>query len=128
MKKSVAVLAITLSSVSIAENIEVPHQFVSGTKASAAQVNDNFEVVVTESNSQNTRISALEASTTASIVSDQLVCYGDSGWPSPIYSKFADCTQSSDLENPRSLTLKEVLAEGWVAISSGQYSWIFHKF
>lgn len=127
MKKSVAVLAITLSSLSIAENIEVPYQFVSGTKASAAQVNDNFEVVVTESNSQNTRISALEAST-ASIVSDQLVCSGGSGWPNPLYGGFADCTQSSDLENPRSLTLKEVLAEGWVAISSGQNSWIFHKF
>jgi hypothetical protein len=127
MKISVAVLAITLSSLSIAENIEVPYQFVSGTKASAEQVNDNFEVVVTESNSQNTRISALEAST-ASIVSDQLVCHGGSDWPNPLRSGFADCMQSSDLENPRRLTLKEVLAEGWIAINSSEYSWIFHKF
>jgi hypothetical protein len=45
-----------------AAQIEAPHEFVNGTTADAIEVNENFAVLVDESNDQDDRLTALEGS------------------------------------------------------------------
>ena len=53
------------AAVSYAATVSVPHTFTNGTVADAGQVNANFSALETESNAQDLRIAALEASMTA---------------------------------------------------------------
>lgn len=130
--------AFFLSAVHVsAGQIEIPHSFTAGTKAIAAQVNENFTALVGESNSQDSRISTAESSITDVIVesnsqdlrinaleavtlttvSDQLICVVFYSWPTAGSSY--DCVQRSDPSNIRSLTYAQVSQEGWTAISVG---------
>jgi len=60
---AVAVVAIPLAA--YAAQISVPYNFVNGTVADATEVNANFTTLETESNAQDLRLAALEASVAA---------------------------------------------------------------
>ncbi len=130
MKKHLAVMTVIFSTYLMAEVIEVPNQFVSGTKALASEVNANFDMLVVESNSQNTRISAIEASA-VSTVHDQLICVTPITWLT--HKHPADlCVKQSDPLNRTQPTYADIATEGWVATSvggsgSGDNIFIFNK-
>ena len=52
-----------IAGAAVADTISVPNQFQSGATISSTQVNDNFTALVTESNLNDARISALENAT-----------------------------------------------------------------
>lgn len=113
----------------VAGQVEIPHDFSAGSKAVAAHVNDNFSALKEESNSQDTRINALEA-VSLPAVNDQLICIVYYTWPTS--GSAYDCAQRSDSSNIRSLTYSQVAQEGWTAISVGgdgnnRVTYIFSK-
>ncbi|WHI45364.1 hypothetical protein ACJJIW_08780 [Microbulbifer sp. JMSA004] len=138
--KFIKYAAVILSLCSLNANagqIELPHTFSSGTKAVAAEVNENFSTLVVESNSQDSRISLAESSLTEAIkesnsqdlrinaleavtlttVTDQLICVVHYTWP--IDGSSYDCAQQSAPSDIRSLTYSQVAQEGWTATSVG---------
>src|SRR4026208_390655 len=46
-----------------ADQIDLPHTFTAGTKAKAVEVNSNFGALLSESNSQDSRLETLETTT-----------------------------------------------------------------
>lgn len=116
MQKYLAAMAITFSSSLMAEVIEIPNQFVSGIKALASEVNENLDVIVTESNSQNARITALEMST-LSAINDQMICVTPFNWATGGAAHY--CVKQSDPLNSTQPTYVDVAAEGWKATSVG---------
>lgn len=108
------------------QTIDVPHTFSAGTRASASEVNENFQRLVSESNSQDARIEALRSSQS---VSDQLICYvAGSGFANPNFNQQARCRQASDLNNIINMTLDEILLNGWIAVSASEQNWIFNMY
>lgn len=71
-----AVVAVLASIVS-AEQIAVPNQFAAGSPARAAEVNANFDVLVQESNAQDTRIAALRGDLEKVGLVEQMFCAAD---------------------------------------------------
>ena len=102
----------------LSEQVEIPNSFVSGSKAYASEVNENFSVLEDESNSQDIRIQALESSASKKPL-DQLICPGDQDFWFLQDSRLNDCVQSSNPTVIRSLTYTQVAEEGWVAVSLG---------
>ncbi|WP_444925613.1 hypothetical protein ACJJI4_14525 [Microbulbifer sp. TRSA002] len=121
------VLSIISTHLSAAEIIEVPNIFVSGEKAIAAEVNENFSYLVAESNDQNIRLNTLE-SLVALDYEDKMVC---AVWHTWIYSGDAEeCVQISDPTNVKNFTFAEVISNEWELISIGggdRQAYIFGK-
>jgi len=109
-------MTIIFSSALSAEVIGVPNQFFSGTKALASEVNENFDVLVNESNSQDTRIAALEASAMSGVM-DQLVCRTPFNWL--IGGAAYHCVSLSDPENVTYPTYVDIANDGWVVSTVG---------
>jgi hypothetical protein len=101
---------------SLADQISVPNRFVAGERATAAEVNDNFEVLESEVNAHDNRIATLEAHVVQS-VDDQLICVAFYQWP--IDGSAYNCVTRSDPSNIRPLTYAAVAQESWVLVSVG---------
>ena len=131
MKLKILVVAPMLSIVfgnASAGQITIPNSFTSGAKAVAGEVNENFSALVLESNSQDSRISAIESSAVAIniIINDQLFCNtpGDN-WIQ--YNYTLSCVQRSDSGSIKSFTLTQILSEGWVSTSVTGRTVLFNK-
>lgn len=59
----VVLATVSFGSVTLASDVALPHTFVSGTKAKAAEVNNNFNAVKTAVDDNNSRVNALEEQT-----------------------------------------------------------------
>jgi|GEM_PF-3691091 len=70
-------VAAVLASIVAAEQISVPHQFTAGSPARASEVNENFDVIVQESNAQDVRIAALKGDFDTLSNVEQLFCSSD---------------------------------------------------
>ncbi|WP_444894580.1 hypothetical protein ACJJIE_10740 [Microbulbifer sp. TRSA001] len=116
MHKYLTFMIITFSFSAIAEEIEIPNEFFSGGKALASEVNENFDVLVNESNAQNARISVLEASSISN-VSDQLICRTPLNWL--VSGAATHCVKKSDASNVTYPTYAVVASEGWIVSSIG---------
>ena len=57
-----ASLPLAITGHASAEQLTIPNTFISGTKAVAEEVNQNFSVLAAESNAQDSRISSVEGS------------------------------------------------------------------
>ena len=66
-----------LFSFATAEQISIPHEFSAGSPARAADVNENFDTLVKESNAQDERIVAVEAGLAAAENAEQMYCTYD---------------------------------------------------
>src|SRR5687767_3990048 len=97
----------------LATQIDIPHQFTSGTPARAAEVNANFTALADESNAQDTRLTALEGSHRT--VSAQMICRSEFFFASGVWR----CVRSTTPTVLDELSLAEIFAEGWTADSIG---------
>ncbi|MEO0399305.1 MAG: hypothetical protein AAF224_07745 [Pseudomonadota bacterium] len=104
-----------VASVAVAEQIEIPNTFVAGTPARASEVNANFAALASESNAQDTRVSALEAA----VPEQQVICLvfingnpTSGGWPGNPVSEWS-CVSSSNPTTTFSESLSDLLADGW---------------
>ena len=100
----------------LAAQIDIPHQFTSGTPARAAEVNANFAALAEESNAQDTRLTAIESSSRR--VSAQMICQTFSGL-SPVAPLTFRCVRDSNPAGREDLTYADIVAEGWVGVSIG---------
>ena len=115
-----------------ADQISVPHEFFAGTRAKANEVNENFAILVAESNlqdarlsSQDSRLESLEAIDRTP--SDQLVCNGGSSWAiTPPMRVF--CHQSSEPGVISQLTFPGIVTTGWTLIAVGNGVFVFNKY
>lgn len=144
MRKMILIALLVPFTMLSADEIDLPHTFAAGTTAKAAEVNNNFGVLLAESNSQDgrlealettaaevsenvttlasengaqeNRLAALEAASTPT-VSDQLICVVFNSWA--INGSSYGCVQASNPTNVRSMTYAQVAEEQWVAVSVG---------
>ena len=58
-------ILVSVASIASADQVAIPHTFSNGTVADADSVNANFQALIVESNDQDSRISALEATVAA---------------------------------------------------------------
>lgn len=115
MKKLIiASILSALATTSIAADISIPNTFSSGTPAVAAEVNENFSVLATESNSQNVRINALE---TSSVISAQMIC--EASFLAIRETQQVNCLASTGASATTYDSLAGIFAEGWQAASIG---------
>jgi len=88
----------------LAGQIDIPHQFTSGTPARAAEVNANFAALAEESNAQDTRLTAIENS--SSRVSAQMICQNGFG----IGNMTFQCVRDSNPVATETLTYADIVA------------------
>lgn len=100
----------------LAAQIDIPHQFMSGTPARAAEVNANFATLAEESNTQDSRLAAVENSSLR--VSAQMLCKLPAGLDGPAVTNLT-CVRSSNPGVKENLTYTDAVAEGWIAVSFG---------
>ncbi|MBW1689090.1 MAG: hypothetical protein JRS35_29070 [Deltaproteobacteria bacterium] len=81
VRLALVVAVLGVAAVSYAAQISMPYTFVNGTIADANEVNANFGVLVTESNAQDLRIGALEASPPGGTVTSVNTGSGLAGGP-----------------------------------------------
>ena len=131
MKISVylAVGAVFVVCTALAAQIDTPHQFTSGTPARAAEGNANFAVLADESNEQDTRLTAIESSSRR--VSAQMVCTFPFGL-AEVGETTVRCLRDSNPGATEFSTYSAIIAEGWIAVSTGgepsQFVMLFHQY
>ncbi|AWF82888.1 hypothetical protein BTJ40_19835 [Microbulbifer sp. A4B17] len=126
---------VLFANASFAEQISVPNEFFSGSRALAAEVNENFTAlvdesnaqdiriensealildIVSESNSQDERIAALEGAASK----EQLIC---KSWHTYWYSGNGsiECISSSSSSTISFSLVQDIYAAGWQAKSVG---------
>ena len=115
MKKFVLVGGLLFAAV-VAAADAIPYTFAPGTAIKSAEVNENFKSLHASAVAQESRIQGLEAAATAK-PTDQLLCV--------VYSSFVvdgsafPCVQATGPSAPRSLTMQQILTEGWVSVAAG---------
>ncbi|MEM8496388.1 MAG: hypothetical protein AAF542_00105 [Pseudomonadota bacterium] len=129
MKFICGVILVAIATLALAEPIEVPNTFVPGTRAVAAEVNENFQAIAAESNQNDARLTALEANQSGSIA-DQLVCIAadnlhDWARVPPI---IASCVRKSDPTNVLNMTALEILQDGWFVAIVQDFNFVYEKY
>ena len=117
MKKFVFVLlGGLLSAAVVGATDSIPFTFTSGSPIKSAEVNENFKSLQTSAAVHENRLQGLEA-VLAAKPADQLICvlwvhYAVDG------TAFT-CVQASSPNTPRSLSMPQILSEGWISVASG---------
>jgi hypothetical protein len=113
----------------LAAQVEIPHQFSAGTRANSAEVNANFAALAAESNAQDTRLAAIEGSSRR--ISAHMICTFPFGIGRPGETPVR-CVRDTSPGMPEDSTYSAIVAEGWVAVSTGgepgQFVTVFHQF
>jgi hypothetical protein len=105
-----------LMSAAAAVGAAIPYTFAPGTPIKSAEVNENFKTLQTSALAHETRILGLESALSAK-PTDQLFCVLFPDWATG--GTAFPCLQASSPGATRSLTMQDVLAEGWVAVGVG---------
>ena len=115
MKKLVLIAGLLFAAVVGAAG-SIPFTFAPGTAIKSAEVNANFQSLQASAVAHESRLQGLEAAVSAK-PADQLFC-------SLHFSMLTDgsafpCIQASSPGTPRSLSMPQLLAEGWISVASG---------
>ena len=117
MKKAVAtaIAAVCVTATAWAADL-VPHVFQPGSTIKSAEVNANFDGLRVAAAAQETRLQALEAAAAAP-PSDQLICVLYTTWV--VDGTAFPCVQATASSTQRSLTMAQILGEGWITVAIG---------
>lgn len=111
-QQSVQIAALDDTIADIGTNLESLNQSVD---ANGATLTDISSVLSTISDSLVSIDTKLTTTSPAS-VSDQLLCRGQ---PRNLATETMQCLQASNTSSTRSLTMAQIFAEGWIAVSLG---------
>ncbi len=109
----------------IGANLESFHQSVDANGATLTDISSVLSVI----SSSLVSIDSKLTTTSPAAVSDQLLCRGQ---PRNLATETMQCLQASDTSSTRDLTMAQIFAEGWIAVSLGgpddyYAGYIFHK-
>jgi hypothetical protein len=94
----------------------IPFTFTPGSPIKSAEVNENFKSLQTRAVAHESRLQGLEAALSAK-PTDQLVCVLYPFWA--VDGTSFPCIQASNPTTQQSLSMPQILAQGWISVSSG---------
>jgi len=95
----------------------IPFTFTPGSPIKSAEVNENLKSLQTSSAAHESRLQGLEAALSAT-PADQLICVAQNATVLTAGIAFP-CIQASSPTTPRSMSIQQILAEGWVSVAIG---------
>jgi hypothetical protein len=116
MKKIALVVGLVGAAAAVWAVDVLPHTFTPGTAIKSAEVNANFQTLRASAVAQDARLMRVESSL-AVVPADQLICVLFSTWATGGTS--FPCLQASSHSAVRSLTMEQVLGEGWISVAAG---------
>jgi hypothetical protein len=117
MKKLLLIGGLLSAAAVVGAPSAIPNTFTPGTPIKSAEVNENFKTLQTSALAHENRIQGLEAASLAVKPADQLICAVFSTWATG--GTAFPCIQASAPSPTRSLTMEQVLAEGWISVAAG---------
>jgi len=116
MKKLLLICGLLSAAAVVGAASAIPYTFAPGTPIRSAEVNENFKTLQMSAQAHETKILALESALSAK-PADQLICTVFSSWATG--GTAFPCIQASAPSPTRSLTMEQVLAEGWISVAAG---------